>query len=61
VTHNGLVVVDLDEEEFPLIRLREKKGFLGLQNHNTLVKFRNVRVGPPLPFPAGSSGKTKSR
>jgi hypothetical protein len=61
VTHNGLVVVDLDEEEFPLIKLREKKGFLGLQNHSTLVKFRNLRVGPPLPFPAGSSGKTKSR
>ena len=50
VTHNGFVVVDLDEERFPLIKLRQTKGFLGLQNHNTLVTFRNLRIGPPLPF-----------
>jgi hypothetical protein len=61
VTHNGLVVVDLDEDEFPLIKLRQKKGFLGLQNHSTLVKFRNLRIGPPLPFPAESRGKSSSR
>ncbi len=52
VTHNGVVVVDLDEQKFPLIKLRQTKGFLGLQNHNTRVTFRNLRVGPPLPFPA---------
>jgi hypothetical protein len=52
VTHNGVVVVDLEEERFPLIKLRQTKGFLGLQNHSTLVTFRNLRVGPPFPFPA---------
>jgi hypothetical protein len=51
VTHNGVVVVDLTGEKFPLIKLRQIKGFLGLQNHSTLVKFRNLRVGPPLPRP----------
>lgn len=45
VSHNGVVVVDCDEEKFPLIKLRQTKGFLGLQNHSTLVKFRNLRVG----------------
>lgn len=52
VTHNGVVVVDLDPEKFPLITLRQTRGFLGLQNHSTLVKFRNLRLGPPLPRPA---------
>src|SRR5205814_9161410 len=51
VTQNGVVVVDLDEERFPLIKLRQLKGFLGLQNHSTLVKFRNLRIGAPLPRP----------
>jgi len=54
VSHNGVVVVDLEEEKFPLIKLRQTKGFLGLQNHSTLVKFRNLRIGAPLPFPATS-------
>lgn len=49
ITHNGVIVVDLDEEKFPLIKLRQTKGFLGLQNHSTLVTFRNLRIGPPLP------------
>jgi 3-keto-disaccharide hydrolase len=49
VTHNGIVVVEVNAETFPLIKLRETKGFLGLQNHSTLVSFRNLRVGPPLP------------
>jgi hypothetical protein len=51
ITHNGVVVVDLSEEKFPLIKLRQTKGFLGLQNHSSLVKFRNLRVGAPLPRP----------
>jgi hypothetical protein len=51
VNHNGVVVVDLTEEKFPLIKLRQTKGFLGLQNHSTLVKFRNLRIGAPLPRP----------
>jgi len=49
VTHNGVIVVDLEEDKFPLIKLRQTKGFLGLQNHSTQVTFRNLRVGPPLP------------
>lgn len=57
VTHNGVVVVDLDEERFPLIKLRQTKGFLGLQNHSTLVKFRNLRIGAPLPFPGVQTAK----
>jgi len=48
VTHNGTVVVDADEEHFPLLKLRSTKGFLGLQNHSTLVKFRNVRIAPAM-------------
>jgi hypothetical protein len=43
---NGVTVVDITAESHPLIQLRQTKGFLGLQNHNTLVKFRNIRVGP---------------
>jgi hypothetical protein len=49
VNHNGVIVVDLTEEKFPLIKLRQARGFLGLQNHSTLVKFRNLRIGAPLP------------
>src|SRR5262245_6585552 len=60
VTHNGVIVVDLDEERFPLIKLRQLKGFLGLQNHSTLVTFRNLRVGPPLPFSSGGTDATGS-
>jgi hypothetical protein len=48
VSQNGAVVVDLTEETHPLIKLRQRKGYLGLQNHSTEVKFRNVRVGPAL-------------
>jgi hypothetical protein len=45
VTHNGVVVVDATAEKFPLLNLRKTSGFLGLQNHSTLVKFRNLRIG----------------
>ena len=45
-THNGVVIVDVDPEQFPLIKLREVKGFLGLQNHGGGVSFRNLRIGP---------------
>jgi hypothetical protein len=61
VTHNGIVVVDLDEEKFPLIKRRQLKGFLGLQNHSTLVKFRDLRVGPPLPFPPAGADAVGGR
>lgn len=49
ITHNGQTVTRVTPETHPLSKLRQLKGFLGLQNHSTLVKFRNVRVGPPLP------------
>lgn len=47
-THNGVVIVEVTPEKFPLIKLRKVKGYLGLQNHGGGVKFRNIRIGPPL-------------
>ncbi|HLQ43560.1 MAG TPA: DUF1080 domain-containing protein, partial [Planctomycetaceae bacterium] len=47
--HNGLTVTDVTAETHPAIKLRELKGYLGLQNHSTEVKFRNLRLGPPVP------------
>lgn len=46
--HNGVTVTDINAESHPAIKLRELKGFLGLQNHSTEVKFRNLRIGPPV-------------
>lgn len=46
--HNGVTVTDINGESHPLIKLRKLSGFLGLQNHSTEVKFRNLRVGPPV-------------
>lgn len=48
ITHNGAIVVDADEEHFPLLKLRNTKGYLGLQNHFTPVKFKNIRVAPAM-------------
>lgn len=45
---NGTVVVDATAEQFPELRERELKGFLGLQNHSEHVWFRNIRIGPAL-------------
>ncbi|MSR60751.1 MAG: DUF1080 domain-containing protein [Planctomycetaceae bacterium] len=47
VTQNGVVVVDVNDQTHPLIKLRQTSGFLGLQNHSTQVTFRNLRVGAP--------------
>lgn len=47
--HNGVVIVEVAEETHPLIKLRQASGFLGLQNHSTVVRFKNLRVGPALP------------
>ena len=49
ISHNGKVVVNITEESHPLLKLRQQRGFLGLQNHSSVVKYRNVRVGPALP------------
>lgn len=48
VAHNGLVIVDATEAEFPELKNRLARGFLGLQNHSEHVWFRNVRIGPPV-------------
>lgn len=46
--HNGVTVTDINAESHPLIKLRQRNGYLGLQNHSTEVKFRNLRIGPPI-------------
>ena len=48
-THNGVVIVEVTPETHELIKLRQESGYLGLQNHSTVVKFRNLRIGPLLP------------
>jgi len=44
--HNGVVVVHINSDSHPLLGLRKVEGFLGLQNHSSVVKYRNLRVGP---------------
>jgi len=48
ITHNGVVVVDADEAQFPVLKERRRSGFIGLQNHSEHVAFRNIRIGPPM-------------
>ena len=45
VTHNGVVIVDVEPKDFAQLAGRKKKGFLGLQNHSEEVWFRNIRIG----------------
>ncbi len=45
ITHNGVVVVDAAEKDFPELKNRLPRGFLGLQNHSTQVWFRDLRIG----------------
>jgi hypothetical protein len=44
ITHNGTLIVDADVEEFPGLKERLTKGYLGLQNHSEEVWYRNVRI-----------------
>jgi len=44
VSHNGVQVIDANNEKSPGLKDRELKGYLGLQNHNEAVWFRNLRV-----------------
>ncbi len=44
VTHNGVVVVDTDIEKTPDLKIRELRGYLGLQDHREPVWFRNLRI-----------------
>lgn len=46
--HNGVMIVEATPEKYPQIELRQLKGYLGLQNHGGGVRFRNLRVGPPV-------------
>jgi hypothetical protein len=48
ITHNGVVIVDVSEKDFPKLTERLTKGFLGLQNHGGGVWFRNLRLGPAM-------------
>jgi hypothetical protein len=48
ITHNGVVIVDAAEKDFPELKNRLAKGFLGLQNHSTQVWFRDLRIGAVL-------------
>ena len=43
ITHNGVVIVDASEVDYPELGKRFVKGYLGLQNHNEEVWFRNLR------------------
>lgn len=61
ITHNGVVIVDATEAEFPELGKRFSKGYLGLQNHDEEVWFRNLRIGqsqvpPAEPSVAESAG-----
>lgn len=49
ITHNGVVIVDADASDYPELAQRFQHGYLGLQNHDEEVWFRNLRVGPPQP------------
>lgn len=51
VIHNGVQIVAADETTFPELKRRLTKGYLGLQNHNEEVWFRNLRIGPALDLP----------
>lgn len=44
VHHNGQQVIKSDETAAPELAKRLTKGYLGLQNHNEEVRFRNVRI-----------------
>lgn len=50
--HNGYQVTDVSSSQSPLLALRSVRGYLGLQNHSTIVKFRDIRIGPAIELPA---------
>ncbi len=53
VVHNGHRVVDVSTAEQPGLALRKTSGFLGLQNHSTVVRLKNLRISPPYTFARG--------
>lgn len=58
--HNGVQVTNISSEEFPLLTLRSVKGYLGLQNHSTVVGLRHLRIGPAVSVPKGQEARSKS-
>lgn len=44
IWHNGVAVVDTDANHHPLLNLRKVSGFLGLQNHSSVIQFRHLRI-----------------
>lgn len=44
IHHNGQQVIKADETAAPELAKRLTKGYLGLQNHNEEVRFRNLRL-----------------
>jgi hypothetical protein len=48
IVHNGIVVVEADGDSHPELKNRQERGYLGLQNYNLPVHFRNLRIGPSL-------------
>ena len=59
IIHNGVMIVNASPDEFPNLNLRKLKGFLGMQNHSTVVRYRNIRIGPAVTFASGSDVATK--
>ena len=55
--HNGYLVTDVSATESQLLGLRSVRGFLGLQNHSTVVKFRDIRIGPAIELQEKSAAK----
>jgi len=48
IRHNGTRVVDATPEHYPLLKLRNHRGYLGLQSHNGVVRFRKLRISRPI-------------
>jgi len=44
VVYNGEKVVEADISKEPKMQTRPKKGFIGLQNHGSIVEFRKVTI-----------------
>jgi hypothetical protein len=53
VVHNGVVIVDASGRDFPELGRRFREGYLGLQNHDEEVWFKNLRIGPPVVYLRG--------
>lgn len=43
---NGKVAVDVNMNDVEKLRLRNRDGFIGLQDHSNPVAFRNIRIKP---------------